>query len=699
MRKKITGILVLLLLVSGLSSFSATLQEVNGYVGSIINLESLSSDSGKFTNWTVSSTKHASIIDGQLECSLPGEIFVYGHSEDLSESVAYRVIINSSVSGINIFSDRLIMRPGDVENIEYELVPIAINKPIINDDVFWKTTNSSIITVEEGKVTALTPGKALISATTEDGKYKEFLEVEVVSEYDSVQINKGKTEISLDVGEYETLSLMRNPGQIEVEEVQWSSLDEGVAYVVNNQLYAVSEGITTIYGYDRISGRKSFVRVQVSSRSSSIILNKTKLELNDDKKNEQLEITYVLIDSNRPVIDEGLVWTTSDKNVVDVDSNGFVIAKGSGDAIVKVITNDGDHIAKCYVKVLLANAGNEPELSDVRLGEMPSKIITGEKIPVVFENVPENFDFTKLKWFIREGPSDQIKVESNGVYVIPTVNKSNEVTIKDKMGNQLIWNFRAQTFLNRIVINDTNLPPMRSGRPALFVGQTFDLDYLLQPMSGHEADELNLFGATWTVDDSDVVEVVDERNGILLAKEYGDFKVTVTSDDSGRRESLNMKVVPMIIGIDLPAEKTLSVGDTYIPEPDYRLAGQHSEPFNDALTYSIDTTFIDSGYLKEEKLYEVTLIEAIKNLKNRTSATSIELARREKRLDEINSMLEYENFGYSTLLPDFTFRDGKRYEIIQTENGIITAIAKGKLKLRVTTVDNEKDDLMTIVVK
>lgn len=89
---------------------------------------------------------------------------------------------------------------------------------------------------------------------------------------------------------------------------------------------------------------------------SSISLNKTNVTL-DPGKTEQLELT--MLPDNLAKTD--ITWTTSNKNVVGIDSNGKITAKKAGTATITVAVKNNDSMkAECKVTV----TGNAEENKD-----------------------------------------------------------------------------------------------------------------------------------------------------------------------------------------------------------------------------------------------------------------------------------------------------------------------------------------------
>jgi len=92
------------------------------------------------------------------------------------------------------------------------------------------------------------------------------------------------------------------------------------------------------------------------------------LELN--KMGETMQIQFTPLDKeNKPVADAMLTWESSNPSVANVDNNGLVKAKGSGQSILTVTAPNGEHaVVQCKVSILSA-IKVIPEELQVKVGE------------------------------------------------------------------------------------------------------------------------------------------------------------------------------------------------------------------------------------------------------------------------------------------------------------------------------------------
>ena len=73
-----------------------------------------------------------------------------------------------------------------------------------------------------------------------------------------------------------------------------------------------------------------------------------KVKLNLDTKNS-VKLEYVISPKNAD--NKEVTWKSSNTDVVTIDNNGVITAKGYGDAVITVTTVDGNYSDNCDVNV------------------------------------------------------------------------------------------------------------------------------------------------------------------------------------------------------------------------------------------------------------------------------------------------------------------------------------------------------------
>lgn len=121
-----------------------------------------------------------------------------------------------------------------------------------DSSVRWSSSDTAVATVDEnGKVTAVGKGTAVISATTVDGGFIAQCNVTVEEDTPEVvaveNVSLDKKTLTVDIGESEKLTATVKPDNAANKNVTWSSNDEDVASVdANGRVTAISRGTATI---------------------------------------------------------------------------------------------------------------------------------------------------------------------------------------------------------------------------------------------------------------------------------------------------------------------------------------------------------------------------------------------------------------------------------------------------------------------
>ena len=118
-----------------------------------------------------------------------------------------------------------------------------------NKEIKWSSSDEELATVSaDGKVIAIQPGDATITAETVDGNYKAECEISIAEVLISIEeIHLETTEFSLELKQSFQLKVTVSPENQNEGDLIWSSSDEEVVVVDNNgKIEAVGTGTATI---------------------------------------------------------------------------------------------------------------------------------------------------------------------------------------------------------------------------------------------------------------------------------------------------------------------------------------------------------------------------------------------------------------------------------------------------------------------
>jgi len=227
-----------------------------------------------------------------------------------------------------------------------------------NQTITWTSSNVSVASIDNnGTVTAKAPGAATITVTTQDGGFTASCDITVKTPVIPVAgITLNKLTLSFVEGDFETLIASVSPDNATNQTVKWTSSNETVATVTNNgKVTAKAPGTATITVTTEDGGKTASCVVTVAApivQVTGVTLNRTTLTLDEGK-------SFTLIATILPnnATNKTVTWTSSNKKVATIDSQGIVKGESSGTATITVTTQDSNKTATCVVTVQPCGCG------------------------------------------------------------------------------------------------------------------------------------------------------------------------------------------------------------------------------------------------------------------------------------------------------------------------------------------------------
>ena len=235
-----------------------------------------------------------------------------------------KVLYKYIESPITLNETNIVLNDGDLKLINYTLN--------YDDILEWSSSDNSVVSVYSGLLKANSVGNSIITVKGSNNKEQT---INVTVDYRKINnIIFNESDLTLAVGETKTLNYTKEPYNGN-ENIIWSSSNESVVKVSNNNIEALSLGESTITA-ETTSGIKASINILVDTINvKQIILNETNIEL---YKGESYKVDYSIdpIDSTN----SNLTWSTTDNNIVEV-SDSTLKGINSGNAIIKVESFNG----------------------------------------------------------------------------------------------------------------------------------------------------------------------------------------------------------------------------------------------------------------------------------------------------------------------------------------------------------------------
>ena len=460
-----------------------------------------------------------------------------------------------------------------------------------NKNVVWTSSDATVATVVDGKVTGLKEGTTTITATSEDnGEIKATCEITVEpitvktwwGEPTTIKIegvdvailysytrNVDKT-ITYSVIFDNAASALRNDINVNLGDYNIMHDDgtgNNTAIWTSTTTHSKGETIT---GFWYIAGNRiDFSYIVGSSNErpntavTSVTLDKTSCDLLVDETVQLLATVNPGIAANKNV-----TWNSSNSAVAEVDANGLVTAKSAGNATITVTTADGGKTAQCVVTV------STPQ---VRTWWGTGKVtINGHDVDIIY-SITHNLDKTLTYTVIFGDDTDMVRevnessidpdvyhqltgydnVNKTASYTSTTTHSSGEIITGFFWlgGNGVDFTYivgsvneRPSLTVESVVLNHTSYN--------LLINETVQLSATITP--GTAANK----SVTWS-SNNNAVATVDE-NGLVTAKSSGSATITVTTVDGNKTATCTINVIASLTETIYYDNAFFKAGENYV---------------------------------------------------------------------------------------------------------------------------------------
>lgn len=299
------------------------------------------------TNLTVNGTVDRLQADANVTVGGNGHINEKTGAGEAGGSVTIDV---TKVDRVTLEPNTLTLEKGEKETLTATVAPTNAT----NKGVTWSSSNNEIATVDNGVVTAVSAGEAIITVTTEDGAKTATCKVTVNAPQTKpvTRVSLNKAELALVMNGTEKLTATVEPSDATNQTVTWSSNNEQVATVADGTVTAVKAGTATITVKTEDGGKIATCAVTVNAPQTvpvtGVSLNKEALTLKEGSQETLIATVHPSDATNQSV-----TWESSNTEAATVDQQGNVTAVSAekGTAVITVKTAEGDHQATCTVTV------------------------------------------------------------------------------------------------------------------------------------------------------------------------------------------------------------------------------------------------------------------------------------------------------------------------------------------------------------
>lgn len=409
-------------------------------------------------------------------------------------------------------------------------------------DVTWSSSSSKIATVDaSGLVTARKTGKVTITATAKDGsKVKGSITLRVVSGVTGLTI-EGASSVA--AGKSITLKAVMMPADATEKGVVWSvDCDKSIASISQSGKLTTKKisAITTIT-VTAVSKQNSAIRathtVTIRPVTTGLAISAPRLTIDLASPTLQLTAKCIPEDASQQV-----TWSTSNKRIATVDTNGVVTALKAGTVTITATATDGTGVrAKFTVKV-------QKTVKSLTISGA-EKLGGGQSTTIKATILPKDAANQKVIYSLN-CPASVATISTSGVLTTKNVTEITTVTVNAVSAE----NSTISATWTLVIYPKTTKLTLTAASSWINVGASVQLHVSATP-------ETAQMPVRWRSSNTRVATV--DANGVVRGLKAGTATITVrTTDGSNKRASVRVTVGIPATGVVITGNRIVRAGAT-----------------------------------------------------------------------------------------------------------------------------------------
>lgn len=336
------------------------------------------------------------------------------------------------IERIALNKSEITLNKGDTESLTVTYIP---EDTTVDKTVTWTSSNEAVATVENGTVTAVGTGTAVITAKAAKGGVQAVCTVTVVIPVDGVKIcrinESGEEEIltsaDLYIGEERQFTAKVLPEDATNRKVIWNSSDEETVCIdENGNAKALKEGTAVITVVTEDGGYSAECTV------TAYTVHAESISVDEAVSAERVEVgktgTIKVVFEPANTTDQTLLWSSDNEEVAVVDETGTVTAVSEGTATITATSQDGGFTASQEITVYMIHVDSVSFRKD-ELTTAVGKSVKAEPVIVPANATMQDVTYTSDHPEIAEISEDgTITGVSVGTAVITAVTKDGNQT-------------------------------------------------------------------------------------------------------------------------------------------------------------------------------------------------------------------------------------------------------------------------------
>ena len=441
----------------------------------------------KDVHWLSSDETVATVEDGKVTVLASGEADILAILD--GKKAVCHITAYAPVEKISLGQAQLSIVKGTASQLAATIEPDDSRNP---GTVKWESSDPAVATVDDnGLITAVSAGDAIITASQDNGMATCTVTVTVPL----TGITLDATGFFGSIGVTHDFQVTKEPedATAELKDVQWTSSDESVAKVENGKITILSSGKTDVTA--ALDGKTAVCNVVGFNAVQKITLNNTALTL-DSGNAYQLTATCEPADSNNP---GSVEWTSSNPDVVSVDSTGIIICNSPGTAVIIASQDSGK--ATCSITVFRPITNLSLDKTEVT-----SPVGNSFELSVSKEPVEETADLKDVHWLSSD---ETVATVEDGKVTVLASGEADILAILD--GKKAVCHITAYAPVEKISLGQAQL--------SIVKGTASQLAATIEP-----DDSRNPGTVKWESSDPEVASV--DESGLISGLKAGTAEIT-----------------------------------------------------------------------------------------------------------------------------------------------------------------------------
>lgn len=432
------------------------------------------------------------------------------------------VTVHQAVNAIQLNMSNVERYTGDDSTVQ--LIAYVYPSYANNKDVTWTSSNPDAVTVSaDGTVSILGAGDAVVTCTSvSEPEISASCNFYILQGVTSITLNKTKLNVYNDQTSFTKLVAMVAPANAGNPELIWTSSRTEIVTVSDNGELSIGGTGKAVITCRSISNPTVYATCTVTVKQAvqSILLDQTSLVCYLDDTTE-----YQLTANTQPSYadNKAVTWTSSNTDVVSVDSDGILTINGVGTAVITCTSAYKTSVkAQCQVTVKQPMTGIVLEPSAI---ELYSDDENGVQLTATV--APAETDDTGLLW---RSDNEHVAVVSDNGLVMAVGKGTAHITCSSARRPEEIYAACTVTVKQHVealeIVGNT---------ASLLPGETVQLQATCYPKIADDRRVVWQSGAP-------TVASVDNQ-GLVTAHSYGSAVITaVTADGSELADSYTISV-------------------------------------------------------------------------------------------------------------------------------------------------------------